>query len=72
MAVLNHHFIRHPVRMLGDTEDISLSGHRDIILVAVIFILVLVLWKPCLCICVHCIALYFNDSIKRMNAVLIE
>lgn len=24
-AVLNHHFIRHPVRMLGDTQDASIS-----------------------------------------------
>ncbi|XP_069554854.1 GPI inositol-deacylase [Brachyistius frenatus] len=25
MAVLNHHFIRHPVRMLGETQDTSIS-----------------------------------------------
>uniref|UniRef100_UPI0037E990AE GPI inositol-deacylase n=1 Tax=Semicossyphus pulcher TaxID=241346 RepID=UPI0037E990AE len=25
MAVLNHHFTRHPVRMLGDTQDTSIS-----------------------------------------------
>ncbi|XP_047457447.1 GPI inositol-deacylase [Mugil cephalus] len=25
MAVLNHHFIRHPVRMLGETQDNSIS-----------------------------------------------
>ncbi|XP_035531921.1 GPI inositol-deacylase [Morone saxatilis] len=25
MSVLNHHFIRHPVRMLGDTQDTSIS-----------------------------------------------
>ncbi|KAL6101140.1 pgap1 [Pungitius sinensis] len=29
MAVLNHHFVRHPVRMLGETEDISISDFPD-------------------------------------------
>uniref|UniRef100_A0A8C4NLU3 GPI inositol-deacylase n=1 Tax=Dicentrarchus labrax TaxID=13489 RepID=A0A8C4NLU3_DICLA len=31
ISVLNHHFIRHPVRMLGDTQDTSISilGRRE-------------------------------------------